>query len=430
MNRNHPGFRSFLVAASLLLLGAALFASLVLLTRWEIAIASIAAVSVLAGVAWRRLGQHVKRTISENVFLIISGIAAFLIVLFVLYFLTHIFLLGKAQLSWEFLFSAPREGLTEGGIFPAIVGTALLVIIMSLFGVPVGTVTAIYLTEYAGARSLPARIIRFAVNTLAGVPAIVFGLFGLGFFIGTFGNQIDTWQAERRFERMEALIASPASPFRADGRATSGEIRSLLERDDREYWSDQIELTGVLEEMKGSGEMRGAEAVQYFSERTRPHWGQPSLIWAALTMALLTLPVVIVSVEEAIKTVPRDLREASLALGATKWRTIRQVVIPGAFTGILTGGILAVSRGAGEVAPILFTGAAYYLPELPKAATSQFMELGYHIYVLTTQSTDVEATKPILYATTFVLLVLTFALNFSAIFLRSRVRKRLAQIGT
>ena len=142
-------------------------------------------------------------------------------------------------------------------------------------------------------------------------------------------------------------------------------------------------------------------------------------------MALLTLPVVIVSVEEAIKTVPRELREASLALGATKFSTILKVVLPGSITGILTGGILAVSRGAGEVAPILFTGAAYFLPDLPSSLSSQFMELGYHIYILTTQSTNVELTKPLQFATTLVLLGLTFALNFSAIFLRSRIRSRL-----
>jgi phosphate transport system permease protein len=141
-------------------------------------------------------------------------------------------------------------------------------------------------------------------------------------------------------------------------------------------------------------------------------------------MALLTLPVVIVSVEEALKAVPYSLREASLALGATKFFTILKVVLPGSITGILTGTILAISRGAGEVAPILFTGAAYYLPELPKSLNSQFMELGYHIYILTTQSTNVEQTLPLQYATTFVLLVLTFALNFSAIFIRSKMRRR------
>jgi phosphate transport system permease protein len=179
--------------------------------------------------------------------------------------------------------------------------------------------------------------------------------------------------------------------------------------------------------MYGETAISKKETISFFKERTRPHWGQPALIWAALTMALLTLPVVIVSVEEAIKTVPRELREASLALGATKFRTILKVVLPGSITGILTGGILAVSRGAGEVAPILFTGAAYFLPDLPTSLSSQFMELGYHIYVLTTQSTDVELTKPLQYATTLVLLILTFTLNFSAIYLRSRIRSKMSK---
>jgi phosphate transport system permease protein len=244
--------------------------------------------------------------------------------------------------------------MTEGGIFPAIVGTALLVIIMSLAGVPIGTVTALYLSEYASRTSRIARAIRFAVNTLAGVPAIVFGLFGLGFFVQFVGGGID--QA----------------------------------------------LTGGVE----------------------LRWGQPNILWASLTMALLTLPVVIVSVEEAIKTVPQELRAASLALGATKWQTIWYVVIPNSLTGILTGAILAVSRGAGEVAPILFTGAAYFLPHLPGSLSDQFMELGYHVYIMSTQSTNVDATRGIQYATTLVLLMLTFMLNFSAIFLRSRIRGR------
>jgi len=154
------------------------------------------------------------------------------------------------------------------------------------------------------------------------------------------------------------------------------------------------------------------------------HWAQPNILWASLTMALLTLPVVIVSVEEAMKNVPRELREASLALGATRLETIWKVVLPTSASGILTGAILAVSRGAGEVAPILFTGAAYFLPNLPKDLTSQFMELGYHIYIMSTQSPDVDATRPIQFATTFVLLALTFTLNFSAIFLRWQMRRR------
>jgi phosphate transport system permease protein len=235
----------------------------------------------------------------------------------------------------------------------------LLVVIMSIVGVPVGTITAIYLSEYASHRSVLARTIRFAVNTLAGVPSIVFGLFGLGFFIQFVGTGMDT----------------------------------------------------VL---SGGSQLK---------------WGQPNILWASLTMALLTLPVVIVSVEEAIRAVPRDLREASLALGATKWETVRKVVLPNSMTGILTGAILAVSRGAGEVAPILFTGAAYFLPHLPSALSDQFMELGYHVYIMSTQSPDVEATRGIQYATTLVLLVLTFALNFSAIFLRYKLRTRAARFS-
>lgn len=284
----------------------------------------------------------------------LSALSALLIITAVVGVMTTIVIGAKDTISWEFLAAAPSEGMTEGGIFPAIFGTALLVIIMSMAGVPIGTVTAVYLSEYASRKSRIARAIRFAVNTLAGVPAIVFGLFGLGFFVQFVG-------------------------------------------------------TGMDQALTGGVELR---------------WGQPNILWASLTMALLTLPVVIVSVEEAIKTVPPDLRAASLALGATKWQTIWKIVLPNSLTGILTGGILAVSRGAGEVAPILFTGAAYFLPQLPGALSDQFMELGYHIYIMSTQSTNVDATRGIQFATTLVLLLLTFLLNFSAIFLRSRVRAR------
>ena len=286
-----------------------------------------------------------------------TGLAAFSVIGVVVFVMISVIHGGWDTLSWEFLTQAPSEGMTEGGIFPAIVGTVLLVLIMSIAGVPVGTITAIYLNEYASQRSVLARAIRFAVNTLAGVPAIVFGLFGLGFFVQFVGGGMD----------------------------------------------------------------------RLFSDGVHLRWAQPNILWASLTMALLTLPVVIVSVEEAIKAVPQDLRAASLALGATRWQTIRRVVIPNSLTGILTGGILAVSRGAGEVAPILFTGAAYFLPHLPGSLSDQFMELGYHVYIMSTQSTNVDATKGIQYATTLVLLLLTFLLNFSAIFLRSRVRARQIQ---
>lgn len=261
---------------------------------------------------------------------------------------------SRESFSWEFLTSFPTDGMTKGGILPAIIGTAIMVIIMSVAAVPFGTITAIYLTEYASEKSILAKVIRFAVRTLAVVPSIIFGLFGLGFFIKFVGQGMDN-----------------------------------------------VFLGGELK------------------------WAQPNILWASLTMALLTLPVVIVSVEEALRNVPKDLRQASLALGATKWQTIRKIVLPSSVSGILTGTILAISRGAGEVAPILFTGAAYYLASLPQSVSDQFMNLGYHIYIMSTQSSNVEQTLPIQFATTLVLLMLTFLLNLTAIILRSRLRKKI-----
>lgn len=263
---------------------------------------------------------------------------------------------GIGVISWEFLSHPPEQGMEAGGIFPAIFGTVALVILMTIAVVPIGVLTAIYLHEYTRPDSRITRVIRLAINNLAGVPSIVFGLFGLGFFIGFIGNGLDT----------------------------------------------------------------------LFSEPGRPVWGQPAIIWAALTLSILTLPVVIVATEEALRTIPRELKDASLALGATKLQTIRRIILPQAMPGILTGAILAVSRGAGEVAPIMFTGAAYYLPYLPSKLNDQFMELGYHIYVMATQSPDVEKTKPILYGTVLVLLVLTFLLNSLAILIRSRMRTKQA----
>jgi phosphate transport system permease protein len=264
---------------------------------------------------------------------------------------------GASGLTWTFLTRSPEQGMTAGGVFPAIFGTVALVLLMTIAVMPVGVATAIYLAEYARPDAPLTRLIRLAVLNLAGVPSIVFGLFGLGFFVRFIGRGID---------------------------------RGLY----------------------------GGELV----------FGQPAILWGALTMAILTLPVVIVVAEEAILAVPRDLRDASLALGATRFHTLTRVVLPQALPGILTGGILAVSRGAGEVAPILFTGAAYFLPHLPTAANDQFMHLGYHVYVLATQSPDVEATKGLLYSTVLVLLLLTFLLNLSAVILRQRIRGRHAAV--
>lgn len=289
---------------------------------------------------------------------IASGSAMAIVLLILVVLLGDVVIHGSARLSFRFVMTAPEQGMTEGGIFPALFGTVAMVVLMTLAVVPVGVATAIYLHEYSPAGSWLTRSVRIAVNNLAGVPSIVFGLFGLGFFIQFLGAGID---------------------------------RTFM----------------------------GGQRV----------YGQPALLWAALTMAVLTLPVVIVATEEALRAVPRDLREASLALGATQFQTVFRVVVPQAVPGILTGTILAISRGAGEVAPILFTGVAYFLPRLPRSLHEQFMHMGNHIYVLSTQSPDVDATKPLLYATVLVLLILTFVLNLSAVVVRSRMRKRFAGAG-
>ena len=294
-----------------------------------------------------------KRSVTGGIFVGATALSAFLILAVIVVLLVVIIHGGKDVFSWKFLTGFPEDGMMKGGIFPAIYGTALLVLIMSVAAVPFGTLTAIYLTEYAHEKSILAQTIRFAVRTLATVPSIIFGLFGLGFFIKFVGTGMDNF-------------------------FLGGELK----------------------------------------------WGQPNILWASLTMALLTLPVVIVSVEESIRTVPRELREASLALGATKWETIKHIVIPGSRSGIMTGMILAVSRGAGEVAPILFTGAAYYLATLPTSLSDQFMNLGYHIYIMATQSANVDQTLPIQFATTIVLLLLTFTLNLTAVIIRSRLRRK------
>jgi phosphate transport system permease protein len=285
---------------------------------------------------------------------IASGLAVVVILTMLFLLLFEIIRGGAGKISWEFLSTPPRKGGLEGGIWPAIFGTVLLVLVMTIVAAPVGVATAVYLSEYARPDAPITRFVRAAVANLAGVPSIVFGLFGVGFFIETVGREID-------------------------------------------------------------GTFYGGALF----------YGKPAIIWASLTLALLTLPVVIVATEEALKAIPTDHREGSLALGATRLQTITRVVLPQALPGILTGTILAISRGAGEVAPILFTGVAYYLPFLPAHPTDQFMHLGYHVFVLATQSPDVNAALPNLYATALALLTLTFVLNLAAIIIRARVRARL-----
>lgn len=372
----------------------------------------------------KRMPVAAKKKLHENIFLLISGAAALLLMLFVIYFLTDIFLSAKSHLTLDFILKSPEQGLTEGGIFPAIMGTALLVILMSIVGVPFGVITALYLTLYTKESSKTARTIRFAINTLAGVPAIVFGLFGLGFFINTIGQTIDKIEFENKIKKVNEILSASNSPYARSKTATIADLDAYFKKIKGSNPEISAMLRDISEHKSNETELTKQVLTEEIRNSQKPVWGQPALIWAALTMALLTLPVVIVSVEESIRAVPKDMIEASLALGATKFTTIRKIIIPSSITGILTGTILAVSRGAGEVAPILFTGAAYYLPDLPSSLNSQFMELGYHIYILTTQSTNVEQTLPLQYATTFVLLVLTFALNFSAIFIRSKMRKK------
>jgi phosphate transport system permease protein len=284
----------------------------------------------------------------------LTGLSCLLILAMVAIILGDIILHGWPSLSWTFLSKSPSADLSGGGVFPAIFGTVALVLLMTIAVVPLGVACAVYLHEYARQDSPVVYLVRLALQNLAGVPAIVFGLFGLGLFVRFAGGSIDS-----------------------------------------------IFFGGHLT------------------------FGQPCILWASLTLAVLTLPTVVVATEEALRAVPRSYREAAYAMGATRWQVVWRVVLPQSIGGMLTGAILAVSRGAGEVAPILFTGAAYYLRDLPTKLNDQFMELGYHVYVLTTQSPDVEKTKPILYSTVLVLLLVTFVLNFAAVLIRSRIRRRL-----
>jgi phosphate transport system permease protein len=263
---------------------------------------------------------------------------------------------------WEFVSGDPRESNTEGGIFPAIFGTVMMVVIMTLIVVPLGVLAALYLREYAKQGPL-VRTVRIAVNNLAGVPSIVFGVFGLGFFVYFVGGSIDR------------LFFPEALPT--------------------------------------------------------PTYGTGGILWAALTLALLTVPVVIVSSEEALAAVPRSMREASLAMGATKFQTILRVVLPAAAPGILTGLILAMARGAGEVAPLMLTGVVKLAPELPLDGAfpflhldRKFMHLGFHIYDVGFQSPNVEAAKPMVYTTTIFLLVIVVLLNLTAILVRNKLREK------
>ena len=280
-----------------------------------------------------------RKSWSERIGFFLLTLAGILVLLILGVILLDIFSKGIKTISWEFLTQPPREGMTKGGIFPAILGTFVVSLITVIFAVPLGMFAAIYLHEYARPGKMT-RLIRLSIRNLSGVPSIVYGLFGVVLF------------------------------------------------------------------------------VQMFKFGT-------SLLSAGLTLGLLTLPWTITACEEALKTVPQSYREGAFALGATKWYAIRTNVLPYAVPGMLTGVILGLSRAAGETAPILFTGAAFFIPHLPKSLFDQFMALPYHLYILATQHQAIEKVRPIAYGTALVLLGLIFLLNLSAVWIRYRYRQRM-----
>ncbi|MDH7511709.1 MAG: phosphate ABC transporter permease PstA [Clostridiales bacterium] len=245
---------------------------------------------------------------------------------------------GGGAVSWEFLTQPPRRGMTEGGIFPAIMGTFLVTMVTAVLAIPLGMFAAIYLNEYAKQNRLT-RVIRLSIRNLSGVPSIVYGLFGVILFVNIF-----------RFGT--------------------------------------------------------------------------SILSAGMTLGLLTLPWTITASEEALKTVPNSYREGALALGATKWQAIRTNVLPYAIPGMLTGTVLGLARAAGETAPIMFTGAAFYLPSLPRSLGDQFMALPYHLYIMATQHHAIEQVRPLAYGTALVLIVLVLSINMGAIVTRYRMRRK------
>ena len=258
---------------------------------------------------------------------------------------------------WEFLSQDPRQANSQGGIWPALFGTVVMTILMTIFVVPFGVIAALYMREYAKKGPLLSTV-RIAINNLAGVPSIVFGVFGLGFFCYIIGDWVDN-------------TFYPA-----------------------------------------------------YAHEALPVFNKGGILWAACTLALLTLPVVIVATEEALSAVPNSMREGSYGCGASKWQTIRRIVLPRAMPGIMTGMILAMARGAGEVAPLMLVGAVKMAAELPTDPSASFMHMGFHIYDLSYHSQDSEAAKPMVFTTTLLLITMVAVLNIMAISLRNKLNKR------
>ena len=279
-----------------------------------------------------------KKKIEQFLGFFFLRLSLFVVLAVLLLFLCDVGRKGAGAITWEFLTRAPRRGMTQGGIFPAIVGTFLVTLVTAVLAVPMGMTAAIYLSEYARQTRLT-RIIRLAIRNLSGVPSIVYGLFGVILFVNIlrFGT---------------------------------------------------------------------------------------SILSAGLTLGLLTLPWTITASEEALKTVPNSFREGALALGATKWQSIRTNVLPYAVPGMLTGTVLGLARAAGETAPIMFTGAAFFLPGLPYSLGDQFMALPYHLYVLATQHHAILQVRPLAYGTALVLIVFILGMNLASVIVRSRLRRK------
>ncbi len=279
-----------------------------------------------------------KKKIVQFIGFLSLRVCLYTVLAILLLFLYDIGRKGGGAISWEFISQAPRRGMTEGGIFPAIFGTLLVTVVTAVLAIPLGMFAAIYLNEYAKQSRLT-RLIRLSIRNLSGVPSIVYGLFGVILFVNIlkFGT---------------------------------------------------------------------------------------SILSAGLTLGLLTLPWTITASEEALKTIPNSYREGSLALGATKWQAIRTNVLPYAIPGMLTGTVLGLARAAGETAPILFTGAAFYLPYLPKSLSDQFMALPYHLYIMATQHHAILQVRPLAYGTALVLILLVLGLNMTAIVVRYRMRRK------
>lgn len=333
---------------------------------------------------------------------------------------------------WEYVSASPRASNTESGVFPVIFGTVTLTLLLAITVVPLGVVAALYLREYAR-QGLMVSLIRIAVNNLAGVPSVVYGVFGLGFFAYAVGAYIDagpTKPAGRGGWWMGVMAIGLAATLAL---AMGVFARGIADP----AWRRRVHTLIGLCWMAAVGLALWAVAFSpyfggFFAERLPTStFGSRGILWAALTLALLTLPVVIVATEEAIAAVPRSVREGSYGCGASKWQTVRRVVLPQALPGIMTGAILAMARGAGEVAPLMLVGAVKSAPDLPVDghfpfihAERSFMHLGFHIFDLGFQSPDSQAARPLVWTTALLLVLIVLALNLTAVMIRARLRAR------